>query len=338
VKIDYTPKITFDDVLIAPAFSNIESREEIDIRTNFLGYRPFPIISANMNYVTGVNMAIAMQNSGAVGIINRFQNAQQIIDELDALKDYRPAPLAISVGIRDFVESLLYIDIIRPEIVCIDVAHGYHFRVEALIETIKEKFPGILVIAGNVATEDGFYSLAKVGADGIKVGIGPGSVCTTREVTGVGYPQLSAIMECAEVARQYKVTLIADGGINSSGDIVKALAAGADAVMLGKLLAGHDECPGEKIVTSDGRTFKPYQGQSMLGVNVSKYAPEGIFGYVPARGKVAETLKTLVGGIKTGFSYVGARNIQELRDNAEFVVVSNASKHENNTRVAQEVA
>jgi IMP dehydrogenase len=288
-----------------------------------------------MDYVTGVKMAKAMEFFGAFGIINRFEPVEIQWAQLSQAHS-RPVTTAISVGIRDADDIRYRINKLYPKVVCVDVAHGHHTRVLQTIKYIKDNW-AVKVIAGNVATEEGAYRLIEAGADAIKVGIGPGSVCTTREVTGVGVPQLSAIIECAEVARQYNIPLIADGGINSSGDIVKALAAGADMVMLGRLLAGHDECPGEKVVLPDGRAFKPYRGQSMLGSNGARSAPEGISGYVPARGAVSDTLKTLIEGVKSGFSYVGARSIEELRANTEFIVVSSATKHENNTRVLQEV-
>lgn len=341
MRIDPEIKITYDDVLIKPAFSDIVNREaEIDIWCNFLGKRIVPIISSNMDYVTGIKMLVAMQKAGALGVLNRFEDLEDQELELQNVSTY-PIPLYISVGIRDFHISLKRIEEAKPEGVCIDVAHGDHQRVIELIGLIKSKFhhSNLKIIAGNVATSDGFYRLAAMGVDAIKVGIGPGSVCTTREVTGVGVPQLSAIIECAQYRDQYfpNTLIIADGGINSSGDIVKALAAGADVVMLGNLLAGHDECPGDTIALADGRTFKPYRGQSMLGANGARYAPEGISGYVPTRGPVEQTIKTLVGGIRSGFSYVGARNIQELRANTVFQLISSATKHENNTRVLQEI-
>lgn len=343
MRIEQELKITFDDVLIKPAYSDIINREtEIDVSVNFLGFRIAPIISSNMDFVTGPEMAWGMQNAGALGILNRFETITYQKIGLDFLKlgGYPGInPLYISVGIRDFEDSYKRINEFKPYGICIDVAHGEHSRVIELIKAIRTLYPTLRIIAGNIATSEGFYTLARAGADVIKVGIGPGSVCTTREVTGVGVPQLSAIIEAArERDKFFKDTLIiADGGINTSGDIVKALAAGADAVMLGKLLAGHDECPGDKIVLPDGRAYKQYRGQSMLGANGSRYAPEGISGYVNARGPVKDTIKTLVGGIRSGFSYVGARNISELRENTIFQLVSNATKVENATRVLQEV-
>jgi guanosine monophosphate reductase len=334
VKILNTTFLSFDDVLIQPGYSDIDSREEIDVKVDFLGHRLYPIISANMDYVTGVKMAEAMWNNSALGIINRFEDMGKQWLSLSARYLY---PIAISVGIRDWDDTFGRITHFNPHIVCIDVAHGHHKNVVNTIYKIKGMFPKIKIIAGNVATAEGTYALIQAGADAIKVGIGPGSACTTREVTGAGVPQLSAILECADAAKPYQIPIIADGGINSSGDIVKALAAGADMVMLGRLLAGHDETPGEKITLPDGRQLKPYRGQSTLGVNGSTYAPEGVSGYVPARGPVSETLKTLIGGIRSGFSYVGARDLEELRQNATFIHISEATKRENGTRILLEV-
>ena len=331
MKIEREIKIPFEDVLIKPAYSTIINREtEIDISVDFLGKKIIPIISSNMDYVTGVRMALAMENTGALGILNRFEPlVEQLMESM-----VRPTPLYISVGIRDFEDSLARIRAFNPYGICIDVAHGDHQQVVRLIDAIKLKYDKkYKIIAGNIATQDGFYNLATAGIDAIKVGIGPGSVCTTRSVTGCGVPQLSAIIECAEERDKYfpDVQIIADGGINSSGDIVKALAAGADAVMLGRLLAGHDECPGPK----ESLIFRSYRGQSINGTN--RIAPEGIEGTVPYRGPVENTIKKLAAGIRSGFSYVGARNIQELRDNTVFQLVSNATKHESNTRVLQEI-
>jgi len=199
MKIEDELKITFDDVLIKPAYSDIINREaEIDISVNMFGKRIAPIISSNMDYVTGVDMALAMQKAGALGIINRFENIEE---QRKSYLDILLQPLIISVGIRDFIDSLNRVQIFKPNAVCIDVAHGHHKLVADLIKEVVNRGPW--VIAGNVATKEGFYDLARVTSDfggvyAIKVGIGPGSVCTTREVTGCGVPQLSAIMECAQ--------------------------------------------------------------------------------------------------------------------------------------------
>jgi IMP dehydrogenase len=222
-------------------------------------------------------------------------------------------------------------------IVTVDVAHGHHDKVAATIKQLRnEGFEKI--IAGNVATYDGYVYLMDAGANAIKVGIGPGSVCTTREVTGVGVPQLSAIMDCVEAQQAWAgPPIIADGGIKNSGDIVKALAAGADMVMLGSLLAGTAEAPGETVIDSQGTRWRPYRGQSIFGVNESKYTPEGIEGWVKERGPVADVLKHLAGGIRSGLSYVGANNLDELRMKANFVQVSHSTHIESKTRIPTEV-
>jgi|SRR3972149_4033946 len=334
--------LTFDDVLIAPEYSDIESRDEIDLsQDDFLGlYLEVPIISANMDYVTGSDMAIAMYEEGGLGILNRFIPWEQQKEEM--FKIELISPVILSVGIRNLEESIekvkwafqnLYNNKI---IITIDVAHGHHQKVADLIKKIKDMFE-VDIIAGNIATEDGAFFLIDAGADAIKVGIGPGSVCTTRTVTGVGVPQLGAIISVAREAHG-NVKVIADGGIRSSGDIVKALVAGADAVMLGYLLAGADEAPGVPMVGPDGTTkWKPYRGQSIFGSSGERYTKEGISGYVRERGPVARILKELVGGIRSGMSYVGARNLTELREKAYFIKVSGHTMHENNTRVSEVV-
>lgn len=331
---------TFDDVLILPQHSDINTRETISTASTFLGLKlNVPIISANMDFVTGSDMAIAMWEAGGMGILHRFTHPNHQDQELAKIHE-ATAPVALSVGVREPEETLERLDALVKAfgyvIVTIDVAHGDHKRVENLIPKIKD-FGSTVVIAGNVATTNGFSRLVGAGADAVKVGIGPGSVCTTREVTGVGVPQLSAIMNIAEHRDRNPfyshVKIIADGGIKNSGDMVKALAAGADAVMLGSLLAGASECPVESIETGDGHKVKPYRGQSIFGVNGLRYTPEGISGYVIEKGPVAGIIKQLHGGLRSGMSYVGARNLDELRENTEFIRVSSHTQLESGTRI-----
>lgn len=330
--------LTYDDVLLIPQYSEIESREIIDISQDFLGLKlRIPIISANMDFVTGPEMAVQMRLNGGLGILNRFYEWEQQISDITSV-GYQTASVAFSVGTRDIKDSINKIRRIErlegldmyQKIVCVDVAHGYHNKVLLLTEQIKKTFPRWRVIAGNVATAKGAIALENAGADAVKVGIGPGSVCTTRIVTGVGVPQLTAIMNIASTIR---IKTIADGGIKTSGDIVKALAAGADAVMLGNILAGADECPGEIIETGDGRTLRRYRGQSIFGVNGERYVKEGVSGYVETKGPVSGILKQMIGGIRSGMSYLGAKNLTELRENAEFIQITNNGLTEGQPRI-----
>ncbi|MBI4764730.1 MAG: IMP dehydrogenase [Deltaproteobacteria bacterium] len=228
------------------------------------------------------------------------------------------------------------------DVIVFDVAHGHTKNViEAVIET-KKQYPELQIIAGNVGTADGTEALIKAGADGIKIGIGPGSICTTRVVAGVGVPQITAIMDCARIARRFKIPLIADGGIKFSGDITKALAAGADLVMIGGLFAGTEESPGETILYQ-GRTYKVYRGMGSIEAmkqgssdrygqddyeTEAKLVPEGIVGRVPYRGPLADTVYQLVGGLKAGMGYAGCRTLKELKTKARFIRITPAGLRE----------
>jgi IMP dehydrogenase len=246
-----------------------------------------------------------------------------------------------SVGVGE--EAIYRAELLQKagaDVIVIDTAHGHS---KAVIETLKKlkKKLDIDIIAGNVATEEGAIDLIKAGADAIKVGIGPGSICTTRIVAGAGVPQITAIMNCYKVAKRYKVPLIADGGIKYSGDITKALAAGADSVMIGSLFAGTDEAPGE-IVLYEGRSYKEYRGMGSLGamiqgtkdrygqqdVEPAKLVPEGVEGRVPYKGPLANTIHQLIGGVKSGMGYCGARTLEELRKKARFIQITQAGLRE----------
>ena len=224
----------------------------------------------------------------------------------------------------------------RADVITIDTAHGHSAGVLKRVEEIRAKFPGVTLIAGNVATAAATEALIKSGADVVKVGIGPGSICTTRVVAGIGVPQLTAVMDCAEMADKLGKRIIADGGIKYSGDIVKALAAGASAAMVGSLLAGTLESPGE-VELYQGRSYKVYRGMGSLGAmaagssdryfqeGTKKYVPEGVEGRVPYRGSVAEVIYQLKGGLRSGMGYCGKATIEDLRTNSEFVRITNAS-------------
>jgi IMP dehydrogenase len=225
------------------------------------------------------------------------------------------------------------------DVLVVDTAHGHSEGVIQIVEKIKNSYPDLELIAGNVATGAATEALIKAGADGIKVGIGPGSICTTRVVAGIGVPQITAVVDCAEVAKKYDIPIIADGGIKYSGDITKALAAGADVVMLGNLLAGTDESPGEEVILQ-GRRYKVYRGMGSMGAmaegssdryfqeNAKKLVPEGIEGRTPYRGSVSETIFQLVGGLRAGMGYCGVVNIEELKTITQFIKISNAGLSE----------
>jgi IMP dehydrogenase len=239
----------------------------------------------------------------------------------------------------DFLERAQELIARKVDVLAIDTAHGHSSRVMKAVKSVKSKFPEVQLITGNVATYEGAKELISLGVDGVKVGIGPGSICTTRVVSGAGVPQIRAISECARATREGGVPLIADGGIKYSGDITKAIAAGADCVMIGSLLAGTDESPGETILFQ-GRTFKTYRGMGSMGAmsqgSSDRYAqepggklvPEGIEGRVAAKGPLADLVYQLVGGLRSGMGYCGAHDIPELQQNARFLRVSSAGLRE----------
>jgi len=240
------------------------------------------------------------------------------------------AAVGVSYDTEERVESLVRANV---DAIVIDTAHGHSRGVLDTVNKIKEKYPDVDIIAGNVATADGARDLIEAGADAIKVGIGPGSICTTRVVAGIGVPQITAIYDCAQVAARYGIPVIADGGIKYSGDITKAIAAGADVVMLGSLLAGTEESPGD-IEIYQGRSYKVYRGMGSLGAmkcgsrdryfqdmqeNENKLVPEGVEGRVPFKGSLSETVYQLVGGLRAGMGYCGCRNIYELKTKTKFM-------------------
>lgn len=243
------------------------------------------------------------------------------------------AAVGVSADSPERIEALVAA---RADIICIDTAHGHSKNVINMVKHVRQKYKDVIIVAGNVVTAEGTEELIKSGADVVKVGVGPGSICTTRVVAGVGVPQISAIMKCAAAAKKYKKTIIADGGIKFSGDIVKALALGANTVMIGNLLAGAEESPGETILYQ-GRTYKMYRGMGSIGAmekgskdrygqmdtyDLDKLVPEGIEGKVPYKGNASGIIHQLVGGLKSGMGYLGARSIEELQAKAKFVQIT----------------
>jgi len=248
------------------------------------------------------------------------------------------AALGVSKDLLERAEALIAAGV---DILVIDSSHGHSRGVLASLEKVKNSFPGVTLMAGNVATAQGTKDLIEAGADCVKVGIGPGSICTTRVVTGAGVPQITAIMDCAEEAEKYKIPIIADGGIKYSGDIAKALAAGANAVMIGSLFAGTEESPGETVLF-EGRSYKIYRGMGSLEAmksgsgdryfqeeeDIKKMVPEGIEGRVPHRGSLSESVYQLIGGLRSGMGICGAKNIAELQKKAQFIQITSAGLRE----------
>lgn len=328
--------LTFDDVLLVPRYNGIRSRQDVNTSA-FLGTLEFsiPIISSNMDTVTGWEMAKRVAELGGLGLLHRFCSIEENVEYLR--KTAHPEQVGISIGVGPHaIERAEALISAGAQIVCVDVAHGHSKLVNRTIRDLRERYTDSLyIIAGNVATYAGADYLAAAGADAIKVGIGPGSVCTTRIKTGCGFPQLSAIENCSKVDR----SIIADGGIRTPGDAVKALAAGADFVMLGGLLAGTDETPGHVIdkTLSDGSVVKVKRFRGMaskeaqddfMGSMPEWKTAEGISLEVPAKGPVEAVIRDVMGGIRSALTYCGALGIEDLQRKAQFVQITPASARE----------
>ncbi len=343
--------LTFDDVLLIPARSDVlptqVSTRSVLTRSIEL---EIPILSAAMDTVTGSAMAIALGQLGGLGIIHRNLTVDEQVAEVKAAKAAGVrvgAALGVAGDADERVSALVAAGV---DLVVVDTAHGHSASVIRMVEKIKARHR-VQVMAGNVATAEGAEELIASGADCVKVGMGPGAICTTRIVAGAGMPQITAIFDCAEAAAKHDIPICADGGIQHSGDIAKAIGAGAQTVMLGGLLAGVDESPGDVVVTTDGR-FKQYRGMGSMGAmaarqagpartgasrdrygqqdvgEFSKLVPEGVEGLVPAQGALAPLVHQLVGGLRAGMGYVGAATIEDLRTKARFVRISGAGLRE----------
>ncbi|MDE2079652.1 MAG: IMP dehydrogenase [Patescibacteria group bacterium] len=331
--------LTFDDVLIRPAESSLEPREANVKTTLAKGFSlDIPIVSAAMDKVTEAAMAIALGKLGGLGIIHRSNTLEE---EVRMVIEAKKAGVKVGAATSAFdLERAIALKKAGADVISVDSAHGHNLNVINGAKKIKKAIGKTPLLVGNIATAEAARELVKF-ADGIKVGIGPGSICTTRIVSGVGVPQLSAIMDVVSVAKKAKVPVIADGGIKNSGDIAKALGAGASAVMLGNLLAGSDAAPG-KIVEIDGKKFKEYRGMGSMAVlkkgtandrylGTSKgIVPEGVSALVPYTGTTEDVVLRLVGGIRVSMGYVGARTLSEFEKHVQFQIVTGASVKENN--------
>ncbi len=277
-------------------------------------------------YENRVEKLLVMDGKKLKGLIT-FKDIKEIRENPHATRDSKgrlKVGAAIGVYPKDEGRTKLLYEA-EVDVLVIDSSHGYSKSVIDTIKNIKQDYPDVQVVAGNVATSEGARALAEAGADGVKVGIGPGSICTTRTVTGVGVPQLSAVYLAAKAVEGYDIPVIADGGIKNSGDIAKALAAGASSVMLGSMLAGTDAAPG-KIVTYNGVTYKTYRGMASPSVLGSRSGygrvPEGVEGLVPYKGRLEDVIEKIAGGVRSGFAHVGARNLKEFHERAELIRVS----------------
>ena len=336
--------LTFDDVTLVPKYSEIlPSEVDTSIKlTNNLKLR-IPLLSSAMDTVTESKMAIAIAKAGGLGVIHRNLDIKTQISEIKKLKIKKLlVGAAVGAGPSEFkrAEAILKENI---DMIVVDTAHGNTKNVSEIIKFIKKrKNKKTALCAGNIATPEAAKFLLKLGVDIIKVGIGPGSICTTRLVAGIGVPQLSAILTVRNGVKNKNVKIISDGGIKYSGDLAKAFAAGADAVMVGSLFAGTDETPG-KLIRRGGKLFKSFRGMGSVGAmnkgsadryfqskqkDISKYVPEGVEGFAKYKGRVEKIIFKLIGGLKSSMGYLGSKQIKYLRNKPQFVKITKAGFYE----------
>lgn len=335
MRIEYDVKLDFRDVLIRPKRSVLKTRADVSLEREFRfkhtksTWQGVPVIAANMDHTGTFKMAKALADHHLLTALDKFLSVD---DWKHFAKEHHKALASsfVSVGIAeaDFEKLEKIMDAVEISFICLDVANGYTERFVSCLEHLREKYPKTVIMAGNVVTGEMVEELILSGADIVKIGIGPGSVCTTREKTGVGYPQLSAIIECADAAHGLGGQVCADGGCTTPGDVAKAFAAGADFVMLGGMFAGHDECLGE-VIEENGKKFKRFYGMSSAEAmekhhgNIADYrASEGRSVNVPYRGPVKNTVLDVLGGIRSTCTYVGAHRLKELSKRTTFIRVA----------------
>lgn len=354
--------LTFDDVLLRPGYSDFK-RQDISLSTKLTKkiILSLPFTSAPMDTVTESELAIALATLGGIGFIHRNLDIENQAKEVQKVKKKKLLVGAAisSEGYEERAEKLVKASV---DVVIIDSAHGHAKTIIDAISALKNKYSSLQVIGGNIATKEGALALIKAGADGLRVGMGPGAICTTRIVSGMGVPQMTALLEIAPVSHKYKVPYIADGGITYSGDMVKALAAGASTIMMGSFFASCEESPGEKTlltkehvplrfkdilkIEKEKYMFKSYRGMGSVGAmkqgakiksegefHGKSYSDrtlvaEGVEGLVPVKGTVQDLLEQAVGGIKSGMYYTGSKTIEELHKHVQFIRISQASLKE----------
>ncbi|MEI6533049.1 MAG: IMP dehydrogenase [Candidatus Roizmanbacteria bacterium] len=351
--------ITYDDVLVLPGYSDF-SRSDISTETKLTQKisLKIPLISSPMDTVTESKLAIKLAEHGGIGIIHRNLSIEDQAFEVSKVKNHDylvGASVGVSIGYEDRIKILNNTGV---DLIVLDTAHGYTTYTINAIQFIKKNFPHIAIMAGNIATAQGAEALIKAGADCLRIGMGPGAICTTRIISGMGVPQITALLETSKIAQEHHIPIIADGGIKYSGDIVKALVAGASAVMLGGIFASCEESPGETkefseheiprrfksiINGSKSYLFKSYRGMGSIGAmekgsqikSEDEYhgknykdrvlVAEGVEGYVPVKGTVKDLVDQLLGGIKSGMYYSGAKTINDLHTNGKFIQITHAS-------------
>ena len=334
---------TFDDVTLVPQYSSVlpnQTNTKTELNKNLK--LNIPLLSSAMDTVTESKMAMAIARSGGLGIIHKNLNPKnQALEVRKVKKKNMIVGAAVGTNEED-IERVYKLLESKVDLIVVDTAHGHTKKVLIIIKKIKQISKNSIVCAGNIATGKAAKFLADSGADIVKVGIGPGSICTTRLVTGIGVPQLSAILDVKKALKNYKTKIISDGGIKFSGDIAKALAAGANAVMVGSLFAGTTESPG-KIFRHKGKLYKNFRGMGSAGAmsagsadryfqkknkNISKYVAEGVEGIVQFKGPVNKIIYQLIGGLKSSMGYMGSKSIKDLQKKCEFVKITKAGFYE----------
>ena len=335
--------LTFDDVLLLPQYSEIlPSETDISLSLTAKINLKAPFLSSAMDTVTESKMAIAMAESGGIGIIHRNLNIRQQTKEIAKVKK-KKLFVGAAVGTNnEDIERAKSLIANGCDLIVIDTAHGHSKKVLKILSKLKKIDYSIPLCVGNIATGEAAKKLYNSGADIIKIGIGPGSICTTRMVAGIGVPQISAILEVKNALKNKKIKIISDGGIKFSGDIAKALAAGADAIMMGSIFAGTDESPGKKF-RYKGKIYKHYRGMGSIGAmssgsanryfqknfkDKSKFVPEGVEGRVEYKGSLSKIIYQLKGGLRSSMGYIGAKNLNQITRNAKFIKITKAGFYE----------
>ena len=335
--------LTFDDVLLIPKYSDVlPSETDISVNLTDKINLKVPFLSSAMDTVTESKMAVAIAKAGGIGVIHRNLNIKNQSKEVKKVKKKKLiVGAAIGTNNDDLERARLLIES-GCDLIVIDTAHGHSFKVLKMLSKLKKINLNVPICVGNIATAEAAKKLYNSGADIIKVGIGPGSICTTRMVAGIGVPQVSAIMDVKRVLKNKKVKIISDGGIKFSGDIAKALAAGADAIMMGSIFAGTDESPGKKFRIK-GKIYKQYRGMGSIGAmssgsanryfqknfkDKSKFVPEGVEGRVEYKGNVSKIIYQLKGGLRSSMGYIGAKDLNQISKNAKFIKITKAGFYE----------